>query len=168
MILYHGSTVIVDKPEILPSQRLLDFGEGFYTTSNEEQARRWALRVGVRRNSKEQYISLYEFNLEQAEKALKIIRFETADEKWLDFVCACRSGRKIEEAYDIVIGPVADDNVYATVQLYELGVLSKDEAMKRLKVEQLYNQVLFHTNEAIKYCVYKEYYSVGGDENGRK
>ena len=38
MILYHGSTVIVDKPEIRLGSSFLDFGTGFYTTSSYEQA----------------------------------------------------------------------------------------------------------------------------------
>ena len=57
MILYHGSTVIVDKPKVLLSERLVDFGAGFYTTTNREQAVRWAQRVSTRRSSADQIIS---------------------------------------------------------------------------------------------------------------
>ena len=62
----------------------------------------------------------------------------------------------------MVIGPVADDNVYATVQLFETGVLDKDEALKRLRVEKLFDQVLFHTERALEFCVYKETILLGG------
>lgn len=164
MIIYHGSSIVVDKPRILQSERLLDFGTGFYTTTNKEQASRWALRVAVRRKTKMQYVSVYEFDYERAEKELKVIRFERADEEWLNFICACRSGKSIAEDYDLVFGPVADDNVYATVQLFELGVLDKDETMKRLKVEKLYDQVLFHTEKALSLCNYKEFITLEGEK----
>ena len=42
MKLYHGSTDIVEKPQIIVSDKFLDFGFGFYTTTNKEQALRWA------------------------------------------------------------------------------------------------------------------------------
>jgi len=156
----------VDTPQILQSERLLDFGVGFYTTTSKEQATRWAQKVSVRRQIKEKYISVYDFDLVKAEKHLSVIRFQKADENWLNFICACRSGKNIDDAYDVVFGPVADDNVYATVQLFETGVLDKDETLKRLKVETLFDQVLFHTESALKYCVYKENILLGGKDRG--
>lgn len=163
MILYHGSTVVVDKPQILQSERFLDFGTGFYTTTNKEQATRWALRVAARRNVQTQYITSYEFDYKRAEKELKIIRFDSANVTWLNFICACRSGKTITDEYDLVFGPVADDNVYATVQLFELGVLDKEETIKRLKVEKLYDQVLFHSEKAINLCKFKEVIVLDGE-----
>ncbi|MBO4321156.1 MAG: DUF3990 domain-containing protein [Treponema sp.] len=44
MILYHGSNVTVEAPRLLKVQRSLDFGKGFYTTSDFVQAKKWALR----------------------------------------------------------------------------------------------------------------------------
>jgi hypothetical protein len=164
MIVYHGSSTVVDKPCILQSERFLDFGTGFYTTTNKEQAFRWALRVAARRKVQTQYISVYEFDYEEAEKELKIIRFERADEEWLSSICACRSGKGITDEYDLVFGPVADDNVYATVQLFELGLLDKDETIKRLKVEKLYDQVLFHTEKALSFCSYKDFFLLEGEK----
>ncbi len=111
-----------------------------------------------------QYISVYEFDYKRAEKELKVIHFERADEAWLNFICSCRSGKSITEEYDLVFGPVADDNVYATVQLFELGVLDKDETLKRLKVEKLYDQVLFHTEKALSLCSYKEFIVLEGEK----
>ena len=154
MILYHGSTVTVPEPKILTSERLVDFGAGFYTTTNREQAVRWAQRVAVRRKTAQQYISQYELELTAAEQALSILRFEEPDEIWLNFVCACRSGREPAQNYDMAFGPVADDTVYTVVQFYENGVYDKDEAIKRLKVEKLYDQVLFHTEQALQFCRY--------------
>ncbi len=164
MIVYHGSSVVVDKPRILQSERFLDFGTGFYTTTNKEQALRWASRVAARRNVQTQYISIYAFDYERAEKELKIVRFEQADKEWLSFICTCRSGKSITDEYDLVFGQVADDNVYATVQLFELGLLDKDETIRRLKVEKLYDQVLLHTENALNFCSYKEFILLEGEK----
>ncbi len=144
---------------------MLDFGSGFYTTSNKEQAQRWASKVSARRNAIKQYISIYDFDLEQAKKELMIINFNKPDEAWLNFICTCRSGREPESDYDIAIGPVADDNVYATVQLYELGVLNTEETLKRLKVEKLYNQILFHSEKSLTFCNFKKSICLGGGIN---
>jgi len=162
MIIYHGSNVAVERPKILQSERMLDFGMGFYTTSNKEQAIRWAEIVCERREPKNQILSVYEFDLEVAERELTIIRFNEPSGEWLDFVCSNRSGREHETPYDIVIGPVANDKVYAVVQYYENGVYDKEDAIKRLKVDALYDQILFHTEESLTFCRYIESVELGG------
>ncbi|WP_326975257.1 DUF3990 domain-containing protein [Caproicibacter sp. BJN0012] len=166
MIIYHGSDIIVSEPKILQNQRLLDFGVGFYTTTNQEQAARWAKKVCMRRKSSVGYISVYELDMDAAKTDLIILRFPVPDAQWLDFICACRSGRQTVTDYDMVIGPVADDNVYITVKLFETGVLDKEEAVKRLKVEKLFNQVLFHTEKALSYCTFQNSIVLEGEENG--
>lgn len=166
MIIYHGSDVIVKEPKILQSNRLLDFGYGFYTTTNQEQAIRWADKVCARRKSNTGYISVYEIDMETAKKDSTILHFTEPDEKWLDFICACRSGKQLEVNYDMVIGPVADDNVYLTVKLFETGVLDRDEAVKRLKIDKLFNQVLFHTEKALSHCCFKESIVLEERKNG--
>ena len=141
---------------------MLDFGVGFYATSNKDQAIRWAQIVAERREPKMQMLSVYEFDLEAAERDLVILRFSEPNGEWLDFVCANRSGREVEEPYDIVMGPVADDKVYTVVQYYENGVYDKEEAIKRLKVEELYNQILFHTEKSLTYCRFTRFERSGG------
>jgi len=154
MIIYHGSNVVVETPKIMQSERMLDFGTGFYTTSNREQAIRWAQRVAGRREPKDRVLSVYEFDSKAAERDLAIVRFNEPTGEWLDFVCNNRSGREPAEPYDIVFGPVANDKVYTVVQFYENGVYDKDEAIKRLKVEALFNQILFHTEKSLAYICF--------------
>lgn len=166
MKIYHGSYVVVEKPEILKSNRLLDFGIGFYTTSNKGQAVRWAEKVSLRNNIDKKFISVYNFDIDKAKKELSIIEFTSVDESWLDFITTNRRGKEIQEKYDIVIGPVADDNVYLTVKLFETGVLDKDEAIKRLKVEKLFDQILFHTKQGLEFCIFDHYEELGGEING--
>lgn len=156
MIVYHGSTVIVEKPQIIKSAGLLDFGRGFYVTERYEQAERWT-RVKMRREMKTVgYVSAYEFDMETSEKELVISRFDAADERWLDFVAANRRGAATSVKTDMHIGPVADDNVYATIRLFETGVLDVPETIKRLKTEVLHNQLTFHTDAILNYCRFME------------
>lgn len=167
MIVYHGSDVIIERPRILESDRMLDFGSGFYTTTNKEQAIRWTNRVNARRKSTEQFLSIYEYDEVNGDAALQVIRFEKPDEAWLRFICHCRSGKPVNQEYDMAFGPVADDSVYQTVVLYENGLLDEGETIRRLKVQELYNQILFHTKKALKFLKFKDYISLGGNDGLR-
>ena len=151
MKLYHGSDVIVDNPKIIDANRPLDFGDGFYLTTNKEQAQKWANRVAQRNGSDVGYVNCYEFDLDKAEKDLVILRFNGATQEWLEFVCANRRGKAYKESYDMVIGPVADDRVYSVVIRFENGEYELDEALKRLKIEELADQVLFHNEKSLQY-----------------
>ena len=153
MICYHGSDTIVDTPRILEANRPLDFGGGFYVTTSEEQAKRWAIKVAYRNNNNHRCVNRYEFDVEKAKANLTVIHFEAADEKWLDFICDNRSGKSTEK-YDVVIGPVADDRVYRVVVEYENGDVDKETALKSLKTEALCDQILFHTEKALEYLKY--------------
>jgi hypothetical protein len=64
------------------------------------------------------------------------------------------------------MGPVANDNVYATIQLYETGLLSEEETIIRLKVEKIFNQILFHTEQALNYCTYMKHENREEASNG--
>ena len=166
MIIYHGSYIAVKEPKILSANRFLDFGEGFYTTTSYEQACSWARRVSDNRNSRQSIISEYNFDMEKAVNNLQIIRFDEPSPEWLHFVSECRRGKEPLSEYDIAMGPVANDNVYATIRFFELGIYSVDEAIIRLKVEKIFNQILFHTEQALNYCAYIKYGYAGGGLNG--
>ena len=90
MILYHGGNMIVEKPKLIEQNRFLDFGYGFYTTTNVGQAKNFAGKVVIRRNGKP-IVNVYEYD-ENAHTNLKIKRFSAPDEEWLDFVSAHRNG----------------------------------------------------------------------------
>lgn len=160
MKLYHGSTEIIEKPVILTIQRLLDFGKGFYTTTNQSQAERWAdlkkRRIGGNVNA---IISVYEINDDLFNNDnFKIKIFRQADSEWLDFVIGNRKG-EITHNYDIVKGPVANDSLYATISLFESGILSKEETFVRLKVHKLFDQITFHSDRALKELKFHNSYS---------
>ena len=156
MILYHGSIDLVDKPEIRKGEVFLDFGVGFYTTTSYEQAERWA-RIKMRRhNAAIGYVSVYEFDLDSAAKELSIDKFETADEKWLGFVVNNRNGIPADDIKDMHIGPVADDNVYQSIRLFETGAYDAEYTVKKLKTEVLQDQWTLHTDKALSYLKFIE------------
>ncbi len=157
MIIYHGSTELVDKPEIRVSDAFLDFGTGFYTTTSYEQAERWA-NIKMRRLDKPLgYVSIYEFDFEAAMRETNIQRFDNADMVWLEFVAGNRSGKSLNEGVDMHIGPVADDNVYISIRLFETGVLNAEETVKRLKTELLHDQWTFHTDKMLSFLKFVDY-----------
>ena len=151
MILYHGSNVAVDKPMLVPQNRALDFGTGFYTTENKEQAISFASKVYRRRKDGEPIVSAYEFDETAAFAACSLLRFDSADEAWLDFVSAQRNRTYSGKTYELIYGPVANDDIFATFQLYASGDLSKEETLNRLKIKKLYNQLVLGSEKALSY-----------------
>ena len=155
MILFHGSDVIVERPRLLKQQRTLDFGPGFYTTTNEEQAISFAKKMQDRRGSAQGYVSMYEIaDTAVLRQTMNILEFPTPDETWLDYVFENRSGTYTGPAYDIVFGPVANDTIYRTFVAYEDGLYTKQETIERLKVKKLYNQMVFCSQRAISLLNY--------------
>jgi hypothetical protein len=150
MFVYHGSNLIVEKPRLVHQNRTLDFGYGFYTTTNKEQALSFADKVTKRREEGNPCVSVYEVDdIEKLSGRLKVLTFSEAGEEWLDFVFANRNGSYNGEQYDIVYGPVANDTIYRTFVAYEDGILTKEETIARLKVKKLYNQMTFCTESAL-------------------
>ena len=151
MILYHGSNLVVSEPKLVAQNRFLDFGYGFYTTTNKTQAVGFADKVTKRRKDGVPTVSVYEIDEEKAFSECSVLRFDTPNEAWLDFVSANRAGQYEGIAYDFIYGPVADDDVYTTFTLYTAGVLTKEQTIETLKVKKLYNQLVLTTDKALSY-----------------
>ena len=138
MKLYHGSIQIVEKPEIRISRFNKDFYFGFYCTSIEQQAIRWATRFGSG------YINVYEY-VENAN--LKTLRFEKMTDEWLDFIVACRNGKAHD--YDIVEGPMADDTIFNYVQSFIDGQITREAFWNLAKFKYPTHQICFNTEKAL-------------------
>ena len=151
MILYHGSLEIVEHPQIMEANRPLDFGTGFYTTTSLQQARRWVKLRMEQLNVSIGYINIYEYT---AKKGLHTRLFRSANEAWVDFVHANRTIQDYNHDFDIVTGPVANDNVYLSFNLYESGIITKRELIRRLKTYKLVDQLLFHTERSLETLEY--------------
>lgn len=148
MILYHGSNVEVQKPKLLKSQRELDFGKGFYTTSDLTQASNWAHRTAKRRGVGSPIVSVYEIP-DDVYDSLRVLRFESANVEWLRYVAANRKGEAVADEYDVVIRPVANDQTMPTITLFLDGFYDEEETIKRLLPQNLKDQYTFKTEKAL-------------------
>ena len=155
MILYHGSNVEVKEPILLKVQRELDFGKGFYTTSDMEQAARWAWRTAKRRGESNAFVTVYEVNEDEL-KNIRLLSFDSPNVEWLDFVVKNRKGEYIAENWDVISGPVADDQTAQVIDLYLDGLYDEEEAIRRFLTQKLKDQYTFKTLEAINLLKYKE------------
>lgn len=155
MKLYHGSLEVVDKPEIRLSNRTLDYGSGFYTTTSYQQAEDWVRRRMKENKSMHGYINVFEFNKALLNE-LNCLIFEAPNEEWVDFVMLNRTQKGFTHTYDIVFGPVANDRVYAAFALFEGGLLNKQNLIAELKTYKLVDQFLFHTEAALKTLIFIE------------
>ena len=109
-----------------------------------------------RANADAGFVSVYLFETEKAKQQTNIIHFENADLQWLQFVTDCRKGIAHADFADIRIGPVADDNIYRSIRLFETGILDAEETIKRLKTEVLHDQWAFHTQKALSFLKFLE------------
>ena len=159
MRVFHGTNVVIERPKIINRFKTLDFGEGFYTTENENQARDFAIKICERRSpTLYPIVNCYEFN-EDVNK-FSVLKFNAPNEKWLDFVVERRKGVALKNNYDLIIGPVANDDVFGTIILYETGQLDKENAIKKLKVKKLYNQVVFCNESILRNLSFVKSYNV--------
>ncbi len=148
MKLYHSSTVSVNRPDTIHSREYLDFGKGFYLTSLYNQAVKYAQRF-IRRN-REAWLNAYEFECELSE--WKVLRFDSYDKEWLQFVANCRAG-KDDTDYDIVIGGIANDRVIQTLDRYFEGEISEDETLGLLKYERPNIQYCIRRQQMLDSCL---------------
>jgi hypothetical protein len=156
MILYHGSTEIVEHPRIIVGDKFLDFGYGFYTTTSKQQALRWANIKKKRVKGVTSYLNVYEIDDSVfSDDSFSVLIFENPSREWLDFVIGNRRG-STKHNYDFIHGPVANDTLYRTITLYESGVLTLEETITRLKTDELFDQLSFHSEKALKNLKFKE------------
>ena len=150
MILYHGSLEIIRKPAILEPNRTMDYGKGFYTTTSKDQADKWVARKISATGTDKGFTNIYSFD-ESRFETLNVLKFDSANEQWLDFVMQNRTEKNFSHDYDIVYGPVANDRVYAAFALYEDGMIDKEGLIKELRAYKLADQVLFHSIKSLEY-----------------
>lgn len=149
MTVYHGGYQPVKEPEIRIGRNTKDFGNGFYCTIIKEQVQRWAKRYDTK------IVSTYDVCLNPK---LNILEFEEMSEKWFDFIVACRSGKMHD--YDIVIGAMADDQIYNFISDYMDGVITREQFWVLAKFKYPTHQIAFCSEEALKCLEYRKFEEV--------
>lgn len=144
MKLYHGSVVAVRKPSVVKGRKNVDFGRGFYTTTNYDQAREWAELKRRRISGSRAVVSIYEVSDDILDGRYSVRTFIGPTHEWLDFVVRNRRG-EWNKSTDMTMGPVANDQLYLTIRLYEQGTISAEAAIEMLKTHTLFDQLAIHT-----------------------
>ena len=165
MILYHGSNIEIEKIDLSKCRPLKDFGRGFYTTPLREQA--WAMAKRTVRIYEKGTPCITEFYFDDTvlkDTQFNIKRFEKPNLEWAKFVVNNRNHNfkdfsnpecNTDGKYDIVTGPVANDDITALMNVYLAGILSDDTLIKELTFRELSEQVSFHTERAAA-CLQKK------------
>lgn len=154
MILYHGSFLEIATPDLKHSRANVDFGRGFYVTPLKDQAEKWSEKF--KRRGKSGIVSCYVFD-DNFLGSLNVLRFDAYSEGWLDFILSCRQNKDFS-LYDIVIGGVANDKVFNTVELFFDGLINKNEAIRRLRYENPNLQMCFRTEKALAHLRFERSY----------
>lgn len=149
MLVYHGSIYDFNLIDLDKSNGYRDFGNGFYTTVLYSQSQDWALRNKRRSLNKKAYVYTFMYDYWKNGN-LKVKEFTSCTNEWLDFVIKNRKSKILIHDYDIVLGPVADDNVNETLDLFQSGVINKESALERLSFTKTSNQISFHTKKAVE------------------
>jgi hypothetical protein len=168
MILYHGSNIEIDTIDLGKCRPCKDFGKGFYTSPVLEQA--WTMAKRTVRINKEGSPCVTAFSFDDhflSDTALRVKQFTDPDNEWARFVINNRN-RKFQDIqspdcntdnkYDIVIGPVANDDIAALIDVFLTGLISNDALAKELAFRDLSAQVSFHTEKSIAGLRKKEAY----------
>lgn len=157
MIVYHGTTLEIQKPDVYHSKAHLDFGVGFYTTSFSEQAERWAYRKAMRL-AEPAVVNVYEVG---ELSGYRIRKFEDTDKEWLRFVVDCRNGSDVYKEYDAVIGNVANDDVFKCVNMFMDGIWNEERTLEEIRFFRKNDQIAFLTQQIIDDVVrFKQSYEV--------
>ena len=162
MILYHGSNVLVPEIDLGKCRPYRDFGTGFYLTLYPDQAKRMAARV-ARLYGGEKIVSIFEFDID-AITNLNVREFEKPSAEWAVFVMNNRSTSfsetdslecNLDSKYDVVIGPVANDDMALLFRQYSDNLITLDMLTLGMEYRDLTNQYSFHTTQSISTLTYK-------------
>ena len=149
--LYHGSYIVVSSPLVGLGRKKVDFGQGFYLTNLLEQAKAWAETIAERKGRNTQpVVSTYTLAYSLIKKdGFRVKVFESYNLEWLEYVIDCRRGGEMQKQYDIVEGGVANDNVIDTVEDYENGIITVEQALGQLRYKKVNHQICILNQEII-------------------
>lgn len=149
--LYHGTTMEVSAPLVKLGRKRVDFGQGFYLTRLKKQASLWAETIAERRMSDTPVLNAYEFDADaaKAQCGARYKIFGSYDLEWLEYVIDCRRGGKFQKEYDVVEGGVANDKVIDTVEDYEKGLLTAEQALGQLAYKEVNHQIAILSQSVI-------------------
>ena len=167
MTLFHGSYVSVKAPLVRLGRKKVEFGQGFYLTKLRQQAVSWARTIAERKGRNAMpTVSIFKFDFDAVESdGYRIKVFESYNLEWLEYVVDCRRGGKKQFQYDIVEGGVANDNVIDTVEDYENGIITAEQALGQLRYKEVNHQICILNQEIVeKYLKHISYETLNRED----
>lgn len=164
MILYHGTNCVIEKIDFDKCRPYKDFGKGFYLTTIKEQAEKMAKRVSRIYGGKP-VVNVFRYD-SVVDNRINIKRFDAPTEEWAKFVINNRNGENSagnnnqNNKYDIVIGPVANDDLALLFRQFSNGMIEIDTLIREMKYKKLTDQYSFHTARALKFLTKESDYNV--------
>jgi len=166
MILYHGSYTFFEKIDLSNGRKYKDFGQGFYTTKIEDQAKRWARNMSARFGKQLGYVSVYKCD-ENLFENLSFLKFDEPTEEWAYFIINNRNNEFTDfelqtnnqkNQFDVVEGPVANDNIAVVLDQFMMNMKSGTALVEALEYKNLNHQISFHTEKGISLLKKVEHY----------
>ena len=155
MILYHGSNIKINEIDLDKSKPHKDFGKGFYLSSLSDQAKSWARVIASRTRNGKPVLNTYDFNEAMSKNMLgaRYKVFDAYDMEWLNYVIDCRRGGESQLQYDVIEGGVANDNVIDTVEDYENGIITAEQALGQLVYKNVNHQICIRSQKVVDACL---------------
>ena len=163
MKLFHGSYLQIEHPEISKGRNRVDFGQGFYLTGIQDQAEKWSKVIAIRKGPAfRPIVNMFELNEDLFNLSdFRIKRFKEYNIEWLQYVVDCRRGGNLQKQYDLVEGGVANDNVIDTVEDFENGRITAEQALGQLVYKQVNHQICIRNQQIIdKYLQFVSSYQI--------
>lgn len=169
LILFHGSSNIIESPEFGKGKSYNDYGKGFYCTEHIELAKEWACSEGV-----DGYVNKYEIETD----GLNILDLSSPEYtilNWLALLMLHRQGRlstslaakgrdylienflpKFEE-YDAIIGYRADDSYFSFARSFILNEISLRQLGYAMRLGKLGEQFVLKSKKAFEAIKFLDY-----------
>lgn len=151
MKLYHGSYTKIEVIDLTKAKPFKDFGSGFYATKFFNQAKIWAERLGSETEN-EGFITEFELNeYAYKDESIKVLKFDTYNSEWFDFIIQNRQNNTNIHDYDIVEGPIADDKIQKRINVFLSNNISKEKFLEELKWHEETHQICFCTLASLQF-----------------
>lgn len=155
MILFHGSNIKIDVIDLAKSKRYKDFGQAFYLSAEEEQARKMAIAKVVQFGGEESVTS-FAFNEScLSSNELQVKCFTEYSREWAEFVFNNRDeNQDFLHEYDIVYGPIADDYIGLQIRDFKRNNITFEQFLANIRYHKgITYQYAFCTQKAIEQLV---------------
>ncbi len=169
IILYHGSTEIIENPVFGKGKTYNDYGRGFYCTEHLDLAKEWACNENI-----DGFANKYEMDM----SGLNILNLSSDEYTILHWLALLMKNRKIRVSapvmkqgcewlnqyflpdtkdYDVIIGYRADDSYFSFARAFVDNTISLGQLSYAMKLGKLGEQVMLKSKKAFEQIKFISY-----------